>query len=252
MGKNYLIVGASSGIGEACVHKLSEEAENLVVVARNKEKLYALQNKYGHEIGVYPVPYDVMDLEQLKTIFQVCKDQKIKLDGMVYSAGMDGTWPIKVNNTVLMQQMMAVNCFAFVELAKTFYSKRYSNDGASLVAISSIASLTPEVGMSSYCASKAALNSYVKTMSKEFVRRKIRVNAILPGGVSTPMAVEKGKLLSVAEAVDTNTREDSYSDPQPLGMIPSETIASQVAFLLSDQAAYITGELLTVGAGRSY
>lgn len=251
MGKNYLIIGASSGIGEACVHKLSKEKKRLILVARSEDKLRALKSRYADKTDIFPVPYDLTDLEHLEMIYDICKEQKIKLDGMVYSAGMDGTWPVKVNNTAAMQQMMTVNCFAFVEMAKIFYSKRFSNDGASIVAISSIASLTSEIGMSGYCASKAALNSYVKTMSKEFLRRRIRVNAILPAGVSTPMAEEKGKLL--AGVTSDPEQENSFSnDPQPLGMIPSEIVASQVEFLLSEKAQYMTGELVTIGAGRPY
>lgn len=252
MGKNYMIVGASSGIGEACVDKLSEEAENLIIVARNKEKLNFLQSQYQGKINVVPVSYDVTDLDHINTVFTVCKEKKIKLDGLVYSAGMDGTWPIKINNTALMQEMMTVNCFGFVEMARNFYSKRFSADGASIVVVSSIASVLNETGMSAYCASKAALNSYVKTMSKEFVRRRIRVNAVLPAGVSTPMAEEKGILLSGLAVAGNGGENGILQDPQPLGMIPPNIVASQIAYLLSDQADYITGELLTMGAGRSY
>lgn len=249
MTKNYLILGASSGIGEACVHNLSGEAESMILVGRNVDKLNDLKEQYAGTTCIYPVQYDLLDLEHIKTVFEVCRENKIKLDGMVYSAGVDGTWPIKVNNTTMMQQMMTVNCFAFVELAKTFYSKRYSNDGASIVAISSIAALTSEVGMSSYCASKAALNSYIKTMSKEFVRRRIRVNAVLPAGVSTPMAEEKGSMLAGVTNADKSAPSP---DPQPFGVIPSEVIASQVQFLLSDKSIYTTGELLTISAGRQF
>lgn len=105
--------------------------------------------------------------------------------------------------------------------------------------------------MSSYSASKAALNSYVKTMAKEFLRRKIRVNAILPGAVSTPMAREKESLLKHVTSVGKG--EVSVSDQaQSLGVIPSGIIASYVEFLLSDQSCYTTGELITIGAGRVY
>lgn len=248
--KNYLIVGASSGIGEACVHTLVDDADNLILIGRNVDKLIALKKQYADHTDIYPVQYDLLDLEHVKTIFGVCSERKIKLNGMVYSAGVDGTWPVKANNTMMMQQMMSVNCFAFVEMAKTFYSKRYSNEGASIVAISSIASLTSEIGMSSYCASKAALNSYVKTMSKEFVRRWIRVNAVLPAGVSTPMTEKKNSQL--ADITNLHNESGSPTNLQPLGMIPSEVIATQVEYLLSDKSKYITGELLTVSAGKHY
>ena len=251
MGNNYLVTGATSGIGEACVHKLAENADRMILVGRNTDKLETLRKQYEGKVDIYPVAYDLLNLEHIGMVFDVCKANKMKLNGMVYSAGMDGTWPVKVNDTAQMQQMMIVNCFAFVEMAKNFYKKRNSADGASIVAISSIASLTAEVGMSAYSASKAALISYVKTIAKEFVRRKIRVNAVLPGGVSTPMAEEKGKLLeSMAGAGGTN--EGDKENVQPLGMIPRDIIASQVQFLLSDESAYTTGELFTVGAGRTY
>lgn len=250
MGNNYLIAGATSGIGEACVHKLADKADGMVLVGRNADKLNALAKQYANKVRIYPVAYDLLDLEHIGMIFEVCKTNKMKLNGMVYSAGMDGTWPLKVNNTIQMQQMMTVNCFAFAEMAKNFYSKKNSIDSSSIVAISSIASLTAEVGMSSYSASKAALNSYVKTMAKEFTRRKIRVNAVLPGGVSTPMAEEKEQLLESMVKSDKTDREKGNS--QPFGMIPRDIIASQVQFLLSDESAYTTGELFTVGAGRAY
>lgn len=251
MGKNYLIIGATSGIGETCVHKLAVNSEHLLLVGRNEDKLEALKQQYAGKVKVFPVCYDLMDLDHIDTIFRVCTENQIKLDGMVYSAGMDGTWPVKVNNTKQMVQMMTVNCFAFVESAKRFYSTRISNEESSIIAISSIASLMPEVGMSSYSASKAALNSYVKTMAKEFLRRKIRVNAILPGAVSTPMAREKESLLKHVTSVRKG--EVSVSEQaQSLGVIPSGIIASYVEFLLSDQSCYTTGELITIGAGRVY
>lgn len=251
MGNNYLITGATSGIGEACVHKLAGNADGMILVGRNTDKLESLRKQYEGETNIFPVAYDLLDLEHIGMVFDACKANKMRLNGMVYSAGMDGTWPVKVNDTAQMQRMMVVNCFAFVEMAKNFYKKRNSADGASIVAVSSIASLTAEVGMSGYSASKAALNSYVKTIAKEFVRRRIRVNAVLPGGVSTPMAEEKGKLLE-SMAGSGGTTDGNTENVQPLGMIPRDVIASQVQFLLSDESAYTTGELFTVGAGRIY
>ena len=249
---NYLITGATSGIGEACARRLAGENNVLILIGRNKEKLQHLQQELPGEI--LPVCYDLTDLSNIKNIYADCNKKKIKLDGLIYSAGMDGTWPIKVNSIEQMQKMMSVNCFAFVELAKFFYSKRYSNDGAAIVAVSSIASLTSEVGMVSYSASKAALNSVVKTMSKEFVRRKIRVNAILPGGVSTPMAEQKGALLATLDCSTDNTLVSSTveNNPQPLGMLPREYVADQVAYLLSENARYMTGECMVISGGRIY
>lgn len=241
---NYLIIGASSGIGEACVRLFDGQENTLFIVARRVEKLNAIKKECQGNVIV--VPYDLNDVLHVKTIFEVINEHKVKLDAMVYCAGVDGTWPIKSNNTVLMQEMMNVNCFSFVEMAKNFYSVRNSNNGASIVAISSISSKLNDIGMSSYSASKAALNSYVKTMSKEFLRRKVRVNAILPSGVTTPMSKSKGVLLT--EMSELHYEKENVG----LGMITPENIAKCVEFLLSEDAKHITGELMTIGSGMAY
>lgn len=247
--KSYLIAGATSGIGEACANRLAEEDTTLFLLGRNKDKLSALVDELPGR--VIPICYDLSDLENIKSIFTVVSDNKKKLDGMVYSAGVDGTWPIKTNRLSAMQEMMNINCFAFVEMGKNFYSRRYSKDNSSIVAISSIASLLNEIGMASYSASKAALNSVVKTMSKEFIRRKIRVNAILPAGVNTKMAEQKAALLQGIEN-KTEGGAGSAREPQPLGIIPKEAIAEQAVYLLSCQSRFTTGELMTISAGRDF
>lgn len=235
MSANYLIIGASSGIGEACARELAADDTTLVLVARNREKMLKLKDELPGRI--YVAEYDLNDLNHISSIFDICATEGIRFDGMVFSAGVDGTWPIKTNNVQKMQEMMNVNCFSFVELSKSFYLRRNSNDGAAIVAISSIASKSLDKGMSAYCASKAALNSYVKIMAKEFISRKVRVNAILPAGVDTPMSRKKMELLSVEDAGN---------------LIPAENIAKQAAYLLSEEALYINGELLSVGAGLIY
>ena len=241
---NYLIVGASSGIGEACVKRLDQKESTLFIVARREEKLNEIKRECKGNVIV--IPYDLKDIFHVNTIFKSINENKKKLDAMIYCAGMDGTWPVKTNNANMMQEMMNVNCFSFVEMAKNFYSVRNSNNGASIVAISSISSRLNDVGMSSYSASKAAMNSYVKTMAKEFLRRKIRVNAILPAGVATAMSESKEVLLNGISDLHCDNSIDG------LGMIEPQNIAECVKFLISEQGKHITGELLTIGSGMSY
>ena len=243
---NYLITGASSGIGEACAKQLANTDTTLLLTARNRQKL----NKMAETLPgkVYGYVCDFNRTEEIKGIFDFCKEHSIKLDGLVHCAGMDAAAPVKVVSQNMMETAMKVNFFSFVELAKLFYSKRYSNDCASIVAISSIASLLCEKGMLPYTASKAALNAAVRTMAKEFIGRKIRVNAILPGGVNTPMTVEKVNKMYGSEAFNN----DVEIPEQSLGLISAENIAKQVSFFLSEDSCYTTGELFTVSGGRSF
>lgn len=254
--KNILITGGSSGIGKDCAKMLVNLQANVFLVARSKEKLCNVKDELEQiiiekqfENHVYVVPYDLRELDSIQSIFDECVSHGDKLDGLVHSAGVNADCPIKVNSVTLMQEAMTVNCFSFAQLGRYFYSKKYSNDFSSVVAISSISSLLCEKGMAPYSASKAALNAYVKTMSKEFLRRNIRVNAILPAGVSTPMAEEKDKVMSAVGV--SNCTKESISE-QSMGNIPAEYVAKQVCNLLSNDSKYITGELVVMGAGRSY
>lgn len=238
MEKTVLVTGASSGIGAAISKYLSLRGYFVVLVARNEEKLKKIQETLVGKSLV--VPYDLSDLEQIECIFEQCKGLERKLDGLVHCAGINNDIPIRVNDIDVMKDVTTVNYFSFVELAKYFNKKKYSNDKASIVAISSTASLSCSKGMCTYAASKAALNASVKVMSKEFLKRKQRVNAILPAFVDTPMVTRMDELL--------NNLEDKIAG-QPLGLINPEHIAYLAEFLLSNKSAYITGACIPISAG---
>lgn len=258
MGKPVLILGASSGIGEACARKLSAQGAPVVLVARNAKKLAKLREELPSE--TYAFPFDLQDVNGIKSIFDFCRRNSLLLEGMVYCAGMDATYPIKGLNLELMERVMRVNCLAFFEAGKHFANRRYSADCSRIVAISSSASIHCEKGMGLYAASKAALNMAVKTMAQEYVRRGILVNAILPTGVLTPMAVQKMRTLNeeVPEDIDAAIRElednpvpINPDSEQPYGIIPPSSIASLVTWLVSEENRYVTGALLPVSAGAA-
>lgn len=241
-GKKILITGASSGIGESCAEYFSKKGAELILVSRNREKLLEISKRLPGESHIYA--YDLMDLQGIKNIFKFCKAEGIILDGMVHCAGMLAECPIKSNQLNLLEAAMQIHCFSFVELGKFFSSRLYSNEGASIVAISSVSSISCDKGMGPYSASKAALNAIVKTMAKEFATRKIRVNAILPAGVDTPMAAHKREIMGVSD--------ENAADGQPLGLITPEAIASLACYLLSSEARFLTGAEIPVSAGLYY
>ena len=138
----------------------------------------------------------------------------------------------------MMIETMTVNAMSFVEFSKYFIKKKYSNDGASIVAISSNATRSVAAGMCTYTASKAALEAEIQVLSKEIVKRKMRVNGIAPACVRTEM-VENAPFLSI-ESIENN---------QPLGIIEPESVASLTSYLLSDEARYITGITVPITAG---
>lgn len=238
MDKWILVTGASSGIGEAVSKYLSSQGYGVVLVARNRGRLERISESLSSEN--FYISYDLSDLEHIEEIFTVCKEKGIKLDGLVHSAGINNDIPIRSNDIKIMQDVTTINFYAFVEIGKYFCKKKYSNENASVVAISSSAADACMKGMCTYSASKAALNASVKVMGKEFLKRRQRVNAIMPSFVNTPMAEQMDESLGDLE---------SKVSSQPLGLIDPIQIAYLVEFLLSDKSAFITGACIPVSGG---
>lgn len=251
----YLITGASSGIGAACTQELIDHGHTVVLVARNQERLQSFAANLGGKTYCYP--YDLEDLNHIQSIFDFCKQKNLKLDGMIYCAGIDVESPIKGCSPGIWERAMKINCLAFAEMGRYFYSKRYSNDHARIVAISSSASVSCDKGMGPYSASKAALNAVVKTMAQEFVRRGILVNAVLPAGVLTPMTVAKIQKMTgqqidykkMEQEIEANPVKVHERDVQPYGLITTQNLAKIITYLVSPNNRYMTGALVPVSAG---
>lgn len=233
----YLVTGATGGVGQAVVKEFSDHGEKLVLLGRNEEKLRKLKAETVNAIAY--IKYNLEDVSNIGTIFQECVSKGILLKGLIHCAGVNQGMPIKINDVDVMERMMQINLFSFVEMGKYFSKKKYTSESSSIIAISSMAAIENSRGMCMYSATKAALNSTVKTMAKELLSRKIRVNAILPGYLQKPMAEEKRFL-----------REEDLKRIQPLGLIEYESIAKLVAFLSFGNAEYITGALIPVGGGQ--
>lgn len=236
MSKWLLVTGASSGIGSEIVRYLDSKGYNLVLTGRSKEKLHNVQCSLINDSLILPI--DLQNLQEIETLFKKIKENSIKLGGMVHCAGVGTNLPIRSNNIEDMKSTMTTNYFSFVELGKYFSKKNYSLDESSIIAISSISPLTCYTGACNYAASKSAINTAVKIMAKEFMRRKIRVNAILPAYVNTPLGPAED--------------DELYVQQQPLGIIRAEYIAYLVEYLLSEKSRYMTGTLIPMSGGMTY
>lgn len=231
--KTVLVTGCTSGIGLGVSHHLHEQGYGLLLVGRNEEKLKTVSAETGN------APYVVCDFEdgdQIRGIFDYCIKTGIKLSGLVHCAGFAFNAPIRSLQEEDMKRQMQIHYYAFADLCRNFYKRSISADGSSIVVMSSFSTYTKRKGSLPYAAAKSAVNTAVSIASKEFLKRSIRVNAILPAYVDTPMNDGLDELLDVFEV-------------QPMGLIPPKAIAELVEFLLSDRAKYITGALIPVSAG---
>jgi NAD(P)-dependent dehydrogenase (short-subunit alcohol dehydrogenase family) len=225
-----LVLGASSGIGYAIAKLLSKE-NSVIAVARREERLKEFKN------------YELFDFFELDKIDGFIKDivkKYSKLDALIYCAGVQNIKPLKVTKLQESKEIFDINYFAPMLFAKSFASKRVSNTDSSIVFISSIAAIKPEIGILNYSASKAALSNLTIGLAKEIA--PIRVNAIAPGFIKTEMT-EKFSHIYTDEFIEDIKKE------YPLGLGDVNHIADMAEFLVSEKASYVTGEIIKVDGG---
>jgi NAD(P)-dependent dehydrogenase (short-subunit alcohol dehydrogenase family) len=244
-GKTALVTGAASGIGAACAQWLASRGiGRLVLVDRDGERLEALE----FDCSCERIGGDVAD----EAIWQHVEAGAGSLDYAVLNAGIAGGGLLPQTTLEDWRRLMAVN------LDGTFLSLRsvlrLIGDGGSIVLTASVAGLKGEPDAASYAVSKAAVIQLAKVAAKEFAPRGVRVNAIAPGGVDTP--IWDGLDFFKGLVAQTGSREAAIAAmakaSSPLGRYASaDEIAGQIGFLLSDAAATITGTVLVSDGGYS-
>ncbi len=240
-GKNILITGASSGIGKGISIYLSRLGANIIMAARNEEKLKETYKELEPGNHSYYL-IDLNNLNDIEGMFDnICSGDK-KLNGIVHSAGISRTVPIMYLKMDDLKNIMTINFYAFIELVKHFSKRKYS-DGGSVVAISSISSKVGARGLSAYCASKGAVDSAIRAMAVELAAKNIRINSVAPSMIKTQIYD------GLVELVNNNNFEADLKKRQIMGLGTTEDVAGAAAFLLSDAAKFITGTSMVVDGG---
>jgi NAD(P)-dependent dehydrogenase (short-subunit alcohol dehydrogenase family) len=247
-GKHALVTGAASGIGAAVVRRLAADGiGRLTLMDRNVEALRAADGAYG----AVALGGDVADEETWRAAEQAIASGG-GLDFCVVNAGIADAAPIAEMDFAAWRRVLSVNLDgAFLTLRTAM---RRMNDGGAIVVVASAAAFKAEPGVGAYGASKAGLVQLARVAAKEGAPRRIRVNAIAPGGVETPIW---SAMPFFRDLVRQHGSERAAFDAMaplatPLGRYAgADEIAAQIAFLLSEDAATITGALLASDGGYS-
>ncbi len=237
-GKHIMITGASAGIGREVCLLASQLGAKVTLVARSKERLDETLLKMeggGHKTFVF----DLSQIDKIADLVKTIVDEEGKLDGLVNCAGIGVNRPLKVSKPEFVREVFDVNFFPFVELVRIVSGKKYSNDGASIIGISSVAAVKGGKAQGAYAASKAAIEGVLRPMAKELADRRIRVNAIEFGMINTDM---------YKSFLSSGGTEDDLSS-QYFGIGETRDAANSICFLLSDAAKFITGTTLVVDGG---
>lgn len=239
---NILLTGATSGIGLETLKKLLENKNKVFAVARDFSKISNLLEL--HLDSLVPITFDLKETENIEKIFNEINLVDEKLDALIHCAGIEETIPLTLYSPAKIKNIYEVNVFAGIELLRHFTKKKYSNDGASAVFVSSVMGVLGQPGKIGYCSSKAAVLGMVKSSALEFAKRKIRVNAVLPGVVNTPMTQNLFSQIS-AENVE------EIKAMHPLGIGEVSDVVPTIEFLISAKSRWITGQNFIIDGGYS-
>lgn len=245
-GKTALITGAASGIGAACARFLAEQgAAHLVLTDLDADHLQALDLP----CDTTRIAGDVSD----EALWDEVAGRLSNLDHAVLNAGVASGSPIVETDFAEWRRVLGANLDgAFLSLRAALRAIR---EGGSVVLTASISGVKAEPGTSAYSASKAGVIQLTKVAAKEAAPHGIRVNAIAPGGVDTPIWDQTPffrDLVTQHGGDRTAALEAMAKMATPLGRYArADEIAAQIGFLLSDAAATITGAVLASDGGYS-
>ncbi|WP_312697193.1 SDR family NAD(P)-dependent oxidoreductase [Sphingobacterium mizutaii] len=238
--KKILVTGATSGIGKALVKVLLEDKENEVFgIGRDSSKLGSILEQPNFTF----LPFDLNKLDEIEGLLNSSIGAN-KFTGFVHCAGIEETLPISLYTPSRVQSIFTLNVFSAIEILRVLSKKKYSEDSASFILVSSVMGELGQAGKVGYCSSKAALLGVVNSLSLELSKRKIRVNAISPGIVETPLT---NKLFQQLDEENVNKIVAMH----PIGIGKPDDVVSLIRFLLSGDSRWITGQNIKIDGGYS-
>lgn len=239
---NILLTGATSGIGFETLKQLIAEGHTVYAIGRDFSKIGFFLKE--HRSKIFDFNFDFSDVDKIDRLFIKFNLDNQKFDGLIHCAGIEETLPLSLYSPNKVKNLFDINVFSGIELLRHFIKKKYCNEGASIVFLSSVMGVLGQPGKIGYCATKSALLGLVKSSALEFAKRRIRINAVLPGITNTPMT----------QKLFTQMNQDQIEEIEnmhPLGFGEVHDVVPTILFLISQNARWITGQSIVVDGGYS-
>jgi 3-oxoacyl-[acyl-carrier protein] reductase len=235
--KNIIVTGASGGIGNAIIKKLSKAGANILASGTRIEKLEELKKNFE---GLKILKFDISQSDKIEEFIEnATSELGGSLDGIVNNAGIT-----QDNLAIRMsldewQKVININLTSTFLMSKFAIKKMLKNKSGKIVNITSVVGHTGNLGQANYTASKAGIVAMSKSLAIEYAKKNININCISPGFIKTAMT----------DKIDDKFKEVIISKIPSARLGEPDDIANAVLFLSSDQSDYINGETLHVNGG---
>ncbi|CAK6473494.1 glucose 1-dehydrogenase [Bacillus sp. EB93] len=237
------ITGAGSGIGREISKKLASRNINVIVAdinLKNAEETVSLIEKSGFEARA--VHCDVTKLESVKKAVEESVNYYHRIDILVNNAGWDKVEPFLKSDPSTWKRIIDINLLGQIHTSKEILPLMIENGYGKVVNIASDAARVGSSGEAVYSAAKGGVIAFTKTIAREMARHKLNINCIAPGPADTPLFQEIGSYNEgIVGALEKAIPFRRLAQP--------EDIASAVAYFVSEEAGYITGQTLSVNGG---